>query len=193
MGKLSDRADQVSNFCIHTRTIETSTYPVDDAHVLSVGRLMDLRHARSYGFTGRPHEAGPFHDLEVFLLLQTSELVIEDIEVRIRKVPRKDCEALERSLDAAIGLRIGAGFTEKSKVMAGRGTGCIHLAHLLAVMAPAVLQGCWALADRDRSDPDKTRHRAVSASLYLKDSCHTWRAEGDAYRELLYSVMNPVK
>ncbi len=184
MGRLSDWADGPDRFRIHTRSISTSTHPYDADHVLSVGRLSDIRHAPSYGFTGQAHPAGPLHDLEIFLLLRTPDLTIEEVEVRIRAVPRPDCESLERSLDGAVGLRIGPGFTEKAKALAGRGAGCTHLAHLLTAMAPAILQGWWALSDRERPEPGEARRRARSAARFLRDTCHTWRSGGDALREL---------
>ncbi len=184
MGRLSDWADGSGRFRIHTRSITTSTYPYDASHVLSVGRLTDTRHAPSYGFTGRHHPAGPLHELEIILLLHTPDLTIEEAEVRIRTVPRPDCESLDRSLDGAVGLTIGPGFTEKAKGLAGRGTGCTHLAHLLTVMAPAILQGWWALSDRELPEPGEARRRAGSATRFLRDTCYTWRAGGDALREL---------
>lgn len=184
MGRLSDWQDGRDGPGIHTRTIRTTTYPFDESHILSVGRLTDDRHFPSFGFTGYPHPAGPLHDLEILLLLQIPDLAIEEVEVRIRAVPRPDCETLERSLAAAAGLRIGPGFTGRVKNLAGKGAGCVHLAHLLATMAPAVLQGWWALSDREKPDPGTARRRAASGIPYLRDTCYTWRDGGDALREL---------
>lgn len=186
MGRLSEWADDGTRERIHGRIVETTNYPFDDSHILSVGRLTDTRYAPSFGFTGRPHEAGPLHDFELYLLLHTPDLAIEDIEVKILTVPRPDCEALAHSLDAVIGLTISKGFTGRVKSLAGGRDGCTHLVHLLTTMAPAILQGYWALVDRKRPASEEVgRRRAAASAKYLRDSCFTWREGGESYRELL--------
>ena len=182
MGRLEALAKERN----HARTIETVNYSVDATHMLSVGRLRDLRDFPSFGFTENPHPAGPMHDLEIFVLLRTPDLLIEDIEVAIHKVPRDDCLTLAHSLDAVVGISVSRGFTDKVKSLAGGKRGCTHLVHLLSTMAPAILQGYWAMRDREEApSPEAGRRRAESSARYLKDSCYTWREDGEAFQELL--------
>jgi hypothetical protein len=95
----------------------------------------------------------------IHVLIKTPDLIIEDIEVFINTVPNEDCRKLEHSMDAVIGLSVSRGFTEKVKALAGGKAGCTHLVHLLTTMAPAILQGYWALTARrtPRTDEDAKR------------------------------------
>jgi hypothetical protein len=182
MGKLEKLARERA----HIRTVETSTFAVDETHILSTGRLKDVRFFFTSNVIGENHEPGTLHDLSVHLLIRTPDLVIEDVEVSIDTVPRSDCEGLERSLDGVKGLAIKGGFSAKVKELAGGKRGCTHLVHLLVTMAPAILQGHWALQDRTPPVPgEAARARAAASAKFLKDSCYAWREEGNSYRALL--------
>jgi len=182
MGRLRDLARD----CVHTRTIEMATFAVDERRILATGRLKDVRIVPTFKITGESRAAGPLHDLSVHVLIRTPDLVIEDVEVTLDTVPRPDCRGLERSLDGVKGLSISGGFSSKVKEAAGGKKGCTHLVHLLTAMASSVMQGHWALLDRKPSVPDEaTRKRASASAKFLKDSCHAWREEGDAYRSLV--------
>jgi len=163
-----------------------STFEVDDCHFLSFGHFKDVRDFPSFSFTGQSFKSGALHDIEIRALIKIPELVIEDIEVAIITVPRGDCRTLENSLDSVIGLSISRGFTEKVKSLAGGNAGCTHLVHLLTTMAPAILQGYWALLDRKKSKSGEALiKRASSSARYLKNSCYTWREDGEAFLDLL--------
>ena len=163
-----------------------STFAVDDTHILSSGRLKDVRLLPTLRITGETRDPGPLHDLALHLLIRTPDLVIEDVEVEIDTVPRTDCRKLEQSMAGVVGLAIKGGFTFKVKGAVGGKTGCTHLVHLLVTMAPAILQGYWALIDRHGSGAgDDTRKRASASAKFLKDSCYTWREDGEAYRALV--------
>lgn len=185
MGRLARLAGERT----HTRTIEVSTFVVDDSHILSSGHFKDVRAFPSLGLVGEGFEAGTLHDLEVHILMATPALVIEDIEVAINTVPLEDCRALEHSLDAVIGQSISRGFTGRVKALAGGKTGCTHLVHLLTTMAPAVLQGYWALLDSTKVHAeDRTTERASSSAMFLKDSCYAWREDGVTFRALRNTI-----
>jgi len=181
MGNLASMAGEK----VHTRTIDMSTYTVDDAHILCSGHFRDVRHAPSMGFNGYLFEAGDLHNLEIHVLVKIPGLVIEDIEVTINTVPMADCNSLAHSLDAVVGTSIGRGFTGAVKNLAGGEKGCTHLVHLLTTMAPAILQGYWARLDAESYRSGAlVPGRAASGALFLKDSCHAWREEGDAFQAL---------
>ena len=185
MGRLASMAGEK----VHTRTIEMSTFAVDASHILYTGHFRDVRHAPSLGLNGYLFEAGDLHNLEIHVLLKLPELIIEDIEVSINTVPMDDCNALVHSLDAVVGIAIGRGFTGAVKNLAGSKIGCTHLVHLLTTMAPAMLQGYWALLDAEsRISGVQRPGRAASGVVFLKDSCHAWREEGAAFQALRESA-----
>ncbi len=181
MGRLSDLAGDR----VHTRTLEMSTFAVDDTHFLGTGRFRDVRLYPSRGLLDKDIDAGTLHDMTIRVLVRTPGLVIEDIEVSIDAAPYEDCRTLERSLDAVVGLSVARGFTNRVKAAAGGKAGCTHLVNLLTAMAPAILQGLWALQARRREDaPHARRKYAASSAEFLKDSCHAWREDGPAFRRL---------
>jgi hypothetical protein len=53
-------------------------------------------------------------------------------------------------------------------------------------MAPAVLQGYWAISYQRRSSQGSAlnKERALKMAERLKDSCYSWREEGAAYQKL---------
>lgn len=182
MGKLADLARERA----HTRTIEMSTFAADDTHILCTGRLKDVRFLPSFTTLGEERAPGTLHDFSVHLLIRTSGLVIEEVEVSIDSVPRRDCLGLEHTLDGLKGLAVKGGFGVAARQAAGGRKGCTHLVHLVTTMASAILQGHWALLDRRVTVPDEeTRKQAAESAKFLKDSCYAWREEGDAYRALV--------
>ncbi|MCL1833589.1 MAG: DUF2889 domain-containing protein [Leptospirales bacterium] len=171
--------------CAHRRSIEVATYSSGDDHIISHGRLSDIRLKDYYKFTGESVPSGMLHDMEIILLLKTPRLIIEDVEVLIKTVPREDCLLMEKILDPVIGLAITGGFSAKAREIAGGKMGCTHLVHLLITMAPAIVQGFWAYFFQKR--PDMSKIKQGGASYYaavLKDSCFTWREEGEAFQKL---------
>ena len=172
--------------CAHKRSIEVATYPSGDDHIVSHGRLSDIRLKDYFKFTGERVPSGMLHDMEIILLLKTPRLIIEDVEVFIKTVPREDCLLMEKSLNPVIGMAVTGGFSAKAREIAGGKMGCTHLVHLLTTMAPAIMQGYWAYVFQKKPDMSKVKRSGSSDSLAggLKDSCFAWREEGDAYQKL---------
>lgn len=180
------RLSKLASDCAHQRRIEMSTYPVDETHLLSKGCFVEERIKPYYKFTGERVESGPLHNLEILLLVKTPELIIEDIEVITGTLPREDCYRMNRSLELVKGLTIKGGFTEKVRELVGGVKGCTHLTHLLCTMAPAVLQGFWAISYQKKHDMSEIRvERGVKMADLLKNTCYTWREDGEAYQKML--------
>lgn len=181
MGRLS----QLASDCAHQRRIEMSTYPVDETHILARGRLIEERIKPYYKFTGERVESGPLHNLEILLLVKIPDLVIEDIEVLAGTLPRADCYRIVHSLDSVKGVAIRSGFTSKVRELTGGVKGCTHLTHLLCTMAPAVMQGFWAISyQKKHKKSERNSSRALKMGMMLKDSCYAWREEGEAYQRM---------
>jgi len=171
----------------HKRNIEVTTYTADECHLVTEGRLTDVRLKDYYKFTGEVVDAGTLHDLRLILLIKIPELIIEDLEVIIETVPRNDCLMIGKSLDPVIGMAIRGGFSAKVRELAGGTAGCTHLLHLLTTMAPAVMQGYWAHLYQQKPDVSKSKDgkKAGVMSRGLKNSCYTWREDGESYQKLV--------
>ena len=182
MSRLLKLADD----CAHRRSIETATYSAGDDHIVTHGKLIDVRLKDYYKFTGERVASGTLHDLEIILLLKTPRLIIEDIEIIIKTVPREDCLLMEKSLNPIIGMAVTGGFSSKVREIAGGKSGCTHLVHLVTTMAPAIMQGYWAYVFQKAPDMSKKKRSSGSDSLSLglKDSCFAWREEGVAWQKL---------
>ncbi len=171
----------------HTRNIEITTYESYDNHIITEGRLKDVRLRDYFKFTGEVVNAGTLHDLRLILLIKIPELIIEDLDVVIETVPRSDCMLIAKSLDPVIGMAVIGGFSSKVREAAGGIKGCTHLVHLLTTMAPAVMQGYWAYLYQQKPDLSKEKNakKAGLMSRGLKDSCFTWREDGEAYQKMI--------
>lgn len=180
------RLSELAKDCAHQRRIEMSTYPVDETHILARGRFIEERIRPYYKFTGERVEGGPLHNLEILLLVKIPELVIEDAEVIKGTLPRADCYKPDNPLDPVKGLAIKSGFTSNVKDLLGGVKGCTHLTHLLCTMAPAVLQGFWAISYQKKYEKsEKSVKRASKMGLMLKNTCYAWREDGEAYQKML--------
>jgi len=180
------RLSELAKDCAHQRRIEMSTYPVDDAHILSRGRFIEERIKPYYKLTGEKVEAGPLHNLEILLLVKIPELIVEDAEVITGTLPRVDCYEINSSLESVIGLSIKRGFTSNVREKLGGVKGCTHIIHLLCTMAPSVLQGFWAISYQKKNElKDMNIKRGYKMADLLKNSCYTWREDGEAYQKMV--------
>jgi len=185
-GKHMSRLLKLAGEPAHRRDIQVATYAVDGNHLVTEGRLTDVRLKNYYKFTGEVVDAGTLHDIRLILLLKIPELMIEDLEVILETVPRGDCQVISKSLDPLIGTTISSGFSSKVRELAGGVSGCTHLVHLMTTMAPAVMQGYWAYHYQQKPDMSKAKDgkKAGAVSRGLKNSCYTWREDGEAYQKM---------
>ena len=182
MGRISE----LSGETYHQRDLSFTITDVDDNHFVAAGELCDRRPKTTYRFTGKARPTGVMHNMELFLLIRKDGLIIEDLEVIIHSVPLADCHKVNASLEPIKGLAIKGGFSKEVRSRVGSTNGCTHLNHLLSVMAPAIMQGYWAIRDKQpRSGPEENSKQVAKTATYIKNSCFAWRAEGDAYHELL--------
>jgi len=158
---------------LHTRNIEVTTYEYDEQKIIVEGSLKDDRFQDSYLITGEKLPRGAVHHMSIRLLINCSNLLIEDIDVELTAVPRKICRNTINSLVPVKGLHITKGFTAKVKKLAGGSAGCTHLVELILAMAPAVFQGFAAHQSRQPSsfEPDQARKFVQS----LVNTCSAWR------------------
>jgi hypothetical protein len=161
---------------LHTRNIEVTTYDYDEQRIIVEGFLKDERFRESHVMTGEKLPAGVMHHMSIRLLINCSNLLIEDVDAELMSVPRKVCQETIGCLAPIKGLIITRGFTSKVKKLVGGQKGCAHLVELLLAMAPAAIQGYAAYRSKKPTvfDPDSTR----MMFQFLVNTCHVWREDG---------------
>ncbi|MCK7509303.1 MAG: DUF2889 domain-containing protein [Desulfobacterales bacterium] len=161
---------------LHTRNIEVATYDYDGQRIIVEGLLKDVIFQESHAITGETFPSGIIHHMAIRLLVNCSNLVIEDVDVDLLSIPREVCRETIDCLAPIKGLTITRGFTLKIKKIAGGNKGCSHLVELLQAMAPAIFQGFAAQQTQKPAafDPD----RAKKMLHFIVDTCHPWREDG---------------
>jgi hypothetical protein len=161
---------------LHTRKIEVTTYDYDGQKIIVEGRLKDDRFQDSYLITGEKFPRGAIHHMTIRLLVNCSNLLIEDVDVDMISVPREVCRETNDCLTQIKGLTITKGFTLKVKKIAGGNKGCTHLVELIQTMAPAVFQGYAAYQAQKPASLDSDH--AKMTLQFLANTCHAWREDG---------------
>lgn len=166
---------------IHTRGIDITTYLSDYDAVIVEGRLTDNRYKSTYYLNGDMRPPGIVHEMVIRMRVAGPDLTIEDIDVAMDTVPRKECRETLNSLMPVKGMQIKAGFTEEVKARVGGPKGCTHLVALLLAMAPAAVQGAWAAMAQSPLVPGQYSDKALEI---LEDTCWLWRSEGPLMQDL---------
>lgn len=161
---------------LHARNIEVTTYDFDGQRIIVEGFLKDDRFHESNLVTGEKFPPGVIHHMSIRLMVNCSNLVIEDIDIDLISVPREVCRETLECLAPIRGLTITRGFTSKVKKIAGGVKGCTHLVELLLSMAPAAIQGFAAYQAQKPSGLEKDQLNMMS--MYLVNTCHAWRENG---------------
>ncbi|MGB5217505.1 MAG: DUF2889 domain-containing protein [Smithella sp.] len=161
---------------IHSRNIEISTYSYDGQRIIVEGSLKDDRYQESYSVMGEKFPKGVIHHMAIRLLVNCSSLLIEDVDVDMKSIPREFCRETIDCLAQIKGFTITKGFTLQIKKIAGGTKGCIHLVELLTTMAPAVIQGYAAHQSQKPTPFDSDRTKAILH--FLTNTCHVWREDG---------------
>lgn len=161
---------------LHTRNIEVTTYDCDGERIIVEGTLKDDRCQDSHMMTGEKLHSGTIHHMSVRLLVNCSNLLIEDVDVDLISVPREVCRETIGCLTPIKGLTITKGFTAKVKKLAGGKKGCTHLVELLLAIAPAAIQGYASFQSKKPTDFDPDR--AKMFLQFLVNTCRAWREDG---------------
>jgi hypothetical protein len=161
---------------VHTRTIEVTTYEYDGQRIIVEGFLKDDRFQESHVITGETFPGGVVHHMSIRLLVNCSNLLIEDIDCDLTSVPREMCRETIDCLAPIKGLTIARGFTAKVKKMAGGNKGCTHLVELILAMAPAVFQGFGAHQSMKPLNLGSDHRKLILE--FLLNTCRVWREDG---------------
>jgi len=161
---------------LHTRNIEVTTYDYDGQRIIVEGFLKDDRFQETHAITGETFPSGVMHHMTIRLLVNCSNLLIEDVDVDLISVPREVCRETIDCLAPIKGLTITKGFTSKVKKMAGGNKGCTHLVELILAMAPAVFQGFGAHQSQKPANFDSDHAKMIFQ--FLVNTCRAWREDG---------------
>ena len=161
---------------LHSRNIEITTYDYYGQRIIVEGFLKDDRFQESHVITGEKIPSGAIHHMSIRLLVNCSNLLIEDLDVDLISVPREACRETIGCLSPIKGLAITKGFTSKVKKMTGGKKGCTHLVELILAMAPAAIQGFAAQQSQKPSNFDP--YRANMILQFLVNTCHAWLEDG---------------
>lgn len=166
---------------MHTRRIDIAAYEGGSESIIVEGVLKDERLATSYRPTGEALPPGTVHHMIIRMEVRGPKLVIEDIDVEMPTVPRQECLETLDSLLPLKGLPIVSGFTNRVKELVGGTKGCAHLVALIMAMAPAAVQGAWAVMTSKPRDPATYLPGAVNR---IKDTCRVWRSDGPMMKDI---------
>ena len=172
--------DKTKEQKIHTRRIDIATYEGDSDSILVEGVLTDERLTNSYRSSGETLPPGTVHHMILRMEVRGPKLVIEDIAVEMPTVPMQECLETLESLTPLKGLPIVSGFTNRVKDRVGGAKGCAHLVALIAAMAPAAVQGAWAVMTSKPRDPATF---LPDAKERIKDTCRVWRSDGPKFKQ----------
>jgi hypothetical protein len=161
---------------VHTRSIEVTTYEYDGQRIIVEGFLKDDRFQESHVITGETFPSGVVHHMSIRLLVNCSNLLIEDVDVDLTSVPREVCRETIDCLAPIKGLTITRGFTAKVKKLAGGNKGCTHLVELILAMAPAVFQGFGAHQSLKPLNLESGHRKLILE--FLLNTCRVWREDG---------------
>lgn len=173
---------------LHKRKIEVSTYDYDGQRIIVEGLLRDDRFQESYPITGGIFPSGVIHYMTIRLLVNCSNLLIEDVDVDLISVPMDVCREAVDCLAPIKGLTVTKGFTSKVKKIVGGNKGCTHLVELLLAMAPAIFQGFDAHESQKPSAFDSDQAKAMLQ--FLVNTCRGWREDGP-FLEMFEKKLNP--
>jgi hypothetical protein len=161
---------------IHTRDIKVTTYDYDGQRIIVEGILKDNRFQESHVITGEVFPRGVVHHMAVRLLVNCSNLLIEDVDADLMTVPREVCRENIDCLAPIKGLVITKGFTSRVKRLVGGNKGCTHMVELVLAMAPAAIQGFAAHQSHKLSRLDSGQTRMIFQ--FLVNTCRAWREDG---------------
>jgi len=167
---------------LHTRNIEVTIYDYDGQRIIAEGFFKDDRFQETHLITGETFPRGAIHHMAIRLLVNSSNFLIEDIEVDLLSVPRQVCLETIDCLAPLKGLAVTKGFTSKVKKLVGGTKGCTHLLELLLAMAPVIFQGFAALQSQKPAAFDSDLLKMMSQSLI--NTCHAWREDGPVVEKL---------
>ncbi|HTQ01893.1 MAG TPA: DUF2889 domain-containing protein [Casimicrobiaceae bacterium] len=124
---------------LHLRRIEMRGYRRDDGLYEIDGRVTDTKTQALRTWSGSVAAGTPIHDMWVRLVVD-EDLLVHDIVAVSDASPHTVCREAVEPMQAIVGERIRAGWTNRVKAKLGGAKGCTHLMELLIPLATAAYQ-----------------------------------------------------
>ncbi|MBI1779329.1 MAG: DUF2889 domain-containing protein [Proteobacteria bacterium] len=170
---------------LHLRQIECRGFRRADGLWDIEGHMTD---SKTYGFPNKARgriEAGEaLHNMWLRITID-DHFVIRAVEAVTDAGPFSLCGDITPNFQRLCGLRIGAGFTGKTRELLGGVEGCTHLVELLGPIATTAFQTLFS-ERRRRADGDAAAPAPSSGQQKrprLLDSCHAFRADGPIVKD----------
>lgn len=162
--------DNITREPIHTRQIRFECFRRSDGLFEVVGTVGDCKpfdFAPPSGPRVVPANE-PIHDIGVCVVVDL-DLVIQAVSTVMRAYPYRDCVGGGESLQALVGLRIGAGWSGEVRKRLPTGETCTHLREILIPLATAAIQALNPLRAQSLMDATDANGRPLKI-----DSCYAY-------------------
>jgi len=170
---------------IHTRTITVDVFDEGDGTLSIEGRLQDSQPEDSGYFPyaqrkNDPRPPGVQHGMAARMRVDRATSDILKTDGQFPHTPHAGCETVLGSLSRLDGVRIGAGYSGKSRELLGGTRGCVHMNTLLQVMANTKGPASAYFIEGGREGALKRfREQLIeTGKLGQTDTCHQWKSGG---------------
>lgn len=168
---------------LHLRTLEFHGFARDDGLWDIEGRLRDRKPYGHLNHRNQPLSEGtPVHDMSVRLTLDDA-LQLVAIEAAIETSPFGTCREVIPALQSLKGTRLDVGWRQALKSRLPRSASCTHLSELLQATATVAFQTLGFGRTPEGTNPLLAMESGETQPFFV-DQCHSWRADGEAIREV---------
>jgi len=174
---------------IHSRSISLSTYPHTDSEIITEGTLIDKSHKQIFNIMGKIKKPGTIHHMVARLLIKGNPLRIIHAEAQMHHVPLDECRGTLDTLEKIIGIEVKSGFSNTIREIMGGKNGCIHLTHLVTVMAQEIVHGWLTHKRRERSSVPENIDN-FTGNEFILNSCRMWAKDGPRWKSLKQKLDN---
>ncbi|MCK9382655.1 MAG: DUF2889 domain-containing protein [Sulfuritalea sp.] len=175
---------------VHTRQITCRAFRLKNGF-LEIETTVTDEKGQEVPFRSRPPVlVGEFMHRMSLTLTIDDDYVIRDVKARTLKAPWPMCGGTDEAYRGLIGLRIGAGFSQKVREILGGVQGCTHVTELVTQAANTYMQASWPdrISRQIAIDPDPRNWPGNRTPAFV-NQCHAWRQDGDTmlheYPELI--------
>ena len=135
-------ANAITREELHHRQLDLRFYKRSDGLYEVVAQMMDTKsHPFKLQLRDEPVPPGsPIHNM-IMTMVVDEFLEVKDIKAEMKATPFGVCLGAQNTLSGVIGLKIGPGWTKKTKELLGGSASCTHLMELLGPMATTAFQG----------------------------------------------------
>ncbi|MCO5397839.1 DUF2889 domain-containing protein [Ralstonia soli] len=157
---------------LHSRRIDFCGFRRSDGLFEIEGQLTDRK---SHDFTPPSSTRtvpahDPIHDMGVRVVFDF-DMVVRQVSTFIHAYPYRECPGGGESLQALVGLRIGAGWSNEVRKRLPPGETCTHLRELMLTLATAALQAVNSLRAPLQLDATDASGKPLKV-----DSCYAYGA-----------------